>query len=43
MVEGRERGELLRIVRDADGVPVRLYLATYPLTRAPATFGAVSS
>ena len=39
VVEGRERGELLRVVRDADGAVVRLYLATYPLTRAPATFG----
>jgi CubicO group peptidase (beta-lactamase class C family) len=39
VVEGRELGELLRVVRDEAGVPVRMYLATYPLTRAPATFG----
>jgi len=39
VVEGRELGELLRVVRDGAGVPVRLYLATYPLTREPTTFG----
>ena len=33
--EGRELGEVLRIVRDEDGTPTRLYLATYPLTREP--------
>jgi CubicO group peptidase (beta-lactamase class C family) len=38
-VEGRERGELLRVVRDEDGTPVRLYFATYPCTREPSTFG----
>jgi CubicO group peptidase (beta-lactamase class C family) len=37
--QGRERGELLRIVRDADGTPRRMYWATYPLTRAPEVFG----
>ena len=37
--QGRERGELLRIVRDESGTPVRLYWATYPFTRAPETFG----
>ena len=37
--QGRERGELLRIVRDEQGVPVRLYWATYPFTRVPETFG----
>jgi len=31
--EGRELGEVLRVVRDEEGVPTRLYLATYPLTR----------
>jgi hypothetical protein len=36
---GYERGELLRIVRDENGVPVKLYLATYPVTREPQTFG----
>ena len=30
-VEGRERGELLRVVRDADGAIEKLYFATYPL------------
>ena len=37
---GRERGELLRVVRDADGAPVKLYWATYPFTRRPAVTGA---
>jgi CubicO group peptidase (beta-lactamase class C family) len=37
-VEGRERGELLRVVRDDDGRPVKLYFATYPCTREPSTF-----
>jgi CubicO group peptidase (beta-lactamase class C family) len=36
---GYERGELLRIVRDEAGVPVKLYFATYPVTREPTTFG----
>lgn len=39
IVEGRELGELVRVVRDASGVVVRLYLATYPLTREPVVFG----
>ena len=39
VVEGRELGELLRVVRDESGVPVRMYLATYPLTRTPDVFG----
>ena len=38
VAEGRELGEVLRVVRSEDGVPVRMYLATYPLTREPATF-----
>jgi CubicO group peptidase (beta-lactamase class C family) len=38
LVEGYELGELLRVIRDADGLPVKLYLATYPATRAPAAF-----
>lgn len=42
VVEGRERGELLRVLRDDDGAPVKLYFATYPLTRAPSTFGEAS-
>ena len=37
-VEGRERGELLRVVRDADGAVEKLYFATYPLHREPSTF-----
>ena len=37
-VEGRERGELLRVVRDADGEVEKLYFATYPLRREPSTF-----
>ena len=37
-VEGRERGELLRVVRDADGEIEKLYFATYPLRREPSTF-----
>jgi hypothetical protein len=34
-VSGRERGELLRIVRDEGGEVVKLYWATYPFTRVP--------
>jgi CubicO group peptidase (beta-lactamase class C family) len=37
-VEGRERGELLRVVRAADGGVEKLYFATYPLRREPSTF-----
>jgi CubicO group peptidase (beta-lactamase class C family) len=37
-VEGRERGELLRVVRDADGAVEKLYFATYPMRREPSTF-----
>lgn len=40
VVSGRERGELLRVVRDVAGEVVRLYWATYPFTRVPETFGA---
>jgi CubicO group peptidase (beta-lactamase class C family) len=39
VVEGRERGELLRAVRGDDGTVTKLYFVTYPLTRAPSTFG----
>jgi hypothetical protein len=39
VVKGRERGELLRAVRDDAGAVTKLYFATYPLTRAPSTFG----
>ncbi|QZY30838.1 beta-lactamase family protein [Nocardioides coralli] len=38
-VRGRERGELLRVTRDDDGVPVRLHWATYLATREPLAFG----
>ena len=39
-VSGRERGELLEIVRDGDGTPTKLYWATYACTRDPRPFGA---
>jgi CubicO group peptidase (beta-lactamase class C family) len=39
-VSGRERGELLRVVRDSDGAVAKLYWATYPFTRSPEIFGA---
>ncbi|MGB2952768.1 MAG: serine hydrolase domain-containing protein [Gaiellaceae bacterium] len=39
-VSGRERGEVLRVVRDEEGEIVKLYWATYPFTRAPEPFGA---
>jgi CubicO group peptidase (beta-lactamase class C family) len=39
VARGYERGELLRIVRDENGEPVKLYFATYPVTRTPKTFG----
>jgi CubicO group peptidase (beta-lactamase class C family) len=39
VVRGYERGELLRIVRGEAGEPVKLYFATYPVTRTPETFG----
>jgi CubicO group peptidase (beta-lactamase class C family) len=38
VAEGRERGELLRVVRDGDGAVAKLYWATYPVTREPSTF-----
>ena len=43
IVEGRELGELLRVVRDETGAPVKLYVATYPLTRAPTGFAETAS
>ncbi len=36
--EGHELGELLEVVRDGEGRPVRLYLATYAVTRSPHAF-----
>jgi hypothetical protein len=38
-VARRERGELLRLVRDESGAVVKLYWATYPFTRTPQVFG----
>jgi hypothetical protein len=38
-VFGRERGELLRLVRDSDGNVTRMYWATYPLSREPEVTG----
>jgi CubicO group peptidase (beta-lactamase class C family) len=38
-VSGRERGEVLRVVRDDRGEVERLYWATYPFTREPEIFG----
>jgi CubicO group peptidase (beta-lactamase class C family) len=39
-VFGRERGELLELVRDADGNVTRMYWATYPFTREHEVTGA---
>ncbi len=39
VAEGRERGELLRVVRDEAGAVTKIYFATYPMTRHPSTFG----
>lgn len=38
-VSGRERGELLRVTRDARGAVVKLNWATYLVTREPLGFG----
>jgi len=38
VAEGRERGELLRVVREPEGRIEKLYWATYPVTREPSTF-----
>jgi CubicO group peptidase (beta-lactamase class C family) len=38
VAEGRERGELLRVVRDARGGVQKLYFATYPMRREPSSF-----
>jgi CubicO group peptidase (beta-lactamase class C family) len=42
IAEGRELGELLRVTRDPAGAPVKLYVATYPLTRSPRPFADAS-
>jgi len=39
VLSGSERGELLRVVRDESGEPVKLYWATYPFTRRAQVFG----
>jgi CubicO group peptidase (beta-lactamase class C family) len=39
VISGRERGEVLRVVRDEAGAAVKLYWATYPFKREPFTFG----
>jgi hypothetical protein len=39
VVEGRERGEQLRVSRDEQGEVVKLYFATYAVTRRPKVFG----
>ena len=38
-VAGRERGELLRVTRAADGSVTQLNWATYLFTREPIAFG----
>lgn len=38
-VSGRERGELLTVLRGPDGRPIRLGWAGYPVTREPLGFG----
>jgi CubicO group peptidase (beta-lactamase class C family) len=38
-VAGHEEGEWLRLVRDGSGAVVKMYWATYPLTREQSTFG----
>ncbi len=42
-VEGRERGELLEVVRAQDGSVEKLYFATYAVTRAPLAFADLQS
>ena len=37
-VAGRERGEVLEVVRAPDGSIARLYFATYAVTREPLAF-----
>lgn len=37
-VAGRERGELLEVVRDERGTVVQMYFATYAVTRTPKAF-----
>ena len=37
-VQGRERGELLEVARDEEGMVSRMYFATYAVTREPRAF-----
>ena len=39
VVSGRERGERLEVARDGSGAVVKLYWATYPITREPQLSG----
>lgn len=39
VVEGREQGEVVRVVRDTAGAVEKLYFAAYPMTRSPSAFG----
>ena len=39
VAEGRERGEVLRVVRDGEGGIEKLYWATYAVTRTPQVTG----
>jgi CubicO group peptidase (beta-lactamase class C family) len=39
VVEGRERGEVLEVVRSDEGPALKLYWATYPFTRRPQVIG----
>lgn len=41
-VEGRERGEVLRVVRTPEGGVDKLYFATYAVTRVPMAFAELS-
>jgi CubicO group peptidase (beta-lactamase class C family) len=43
VAEGRERGEQLRVVRDEHGAVVKLYFATYPVTRTPRPSGTTAT
>ncbi len=38
IAEGREHGEVVRVVRDVDGAIAKLYFATYPMAREPSSF-----
>ncbi len=42
-LEGRERGEVLELVRSGDGFLEKLYFATYAVTRSPKAFADLTS